>query len=528
VSVKQPNILLIMADQVAGPALAFDPQSAARTPHLSALAEGGVVFDNAYCSSPLCAPSRFSFMAGQLPSRIGAYDNAAEFAASVPTLAHYLRAAGYRTILCGKMHFVGPDQLHGFEERLTTDIYPSDFGWTPDWTQPDERLSWYHNMLSVLQAGQCETSNQLDFDEEVAFHGTRKLLELVREADDRPFFLLVSFTHPHDPYAIPREYWDRYDHNEIPMPAVPPLPVDQLDPHSRRIRAMCAMDDYELTDVHTRNARHAYYGALSYVDDKVGQLLRALEAAHLRDDTIVIFASDHGDMLGERGLWYKMLFYEWSARVPLLFHAPGRFAPRRIQQPASLMDLLPTLLDLANSGLPAGHAVALADPIDGRSLLPVLAGQPADPLTTVAGEYLGEGAAAPVLMLRRGRYKFISSAPDPDLLFDLEADPLELVNLADKPAFDTVRAEFAAEVAARWQPAALRQAVLASQRRRRLAAQALRAGQHTPWDFQPRREASRQYMRNHLDLNELERRSRFPAPPSPAPRPPEARTPSGA
>src|SRR5688572_10053923 len=139
-----------MADQVAGPALAFDPHSTALTPHLSSLAQSGVVFDNAYCSSPLCAPSRFSFMAGQLPSRIGAYDNAAEFAASVPTLAHYLRAAGYRTILCGKMHFVGPDQLHGFEERLTTDIYPSDFGWTPDWDQPAERLSWYHNMLSVV------------------------------------------------------------------------------------------------------------------------------------------------------------------------------------------------------------------------------------------------------------------------------------------------------------------------------------------------------------------------------------------
>jgi choline-sulfatase len=462
-------------------------------------------------------------MAGQLPSRIGAYDNASEFAASVPTLAHYLRAAGYRTILSGKMHFVGPDQLHGFEERLTTDIYPSDFGWTPDWTRPDERLSWYHNMLSVVQAGQCETSNQLDFDEEVAFHATRKLLELVREADERPFFLAVSFTHPHDPYAITREYWGRYDHAAIPMPSVPPLPVDRLDPHSRRIRAMCAMDEYELTDAYTRNARHAYFGALSYVDDKVGQLLRALDAARLRDNTIVIFASDHGDMLGERGLWYKMVFFEWSARVPLLFHAPGRFAPRRVAQPVSLVDLLPTLLDLANTGQPPEKAVALADGLDGHSLVPVLEGGPEDPQAVAAGEYLGEGAAAPVLMLRRGRHKYVYSQPDPDQLYDLEADPLELTNLAGQPEHQAVRELFAAEVAARWEPAALRQAVVASQRRRRLAAQALRAGQHMPWDFQPVRAASRQYMRNHLDLNELERRSRFPAPPSPQPRGPEPR-----
>ena len=502
-----------MADQLAGPALTFDPHMAAKTPHLSALAEAGVVFDSAYCNSPLCAPSRASFMTGQLPSRLGAYDNAAEFAASVPTLAHYLRAAGYRTILCGKMHFVGPDQLHGFEERLTTDIYPSDFGWTPDWERPGERVAWYHNMLSVLQAGTCAASNQLDFDEEVAFHGARKLLELVRDGDERPFFLLVSFTHPHDPYAIPREYWDRYEAATLPGPAVPPLPVADLDPHSRRIRAMCAPDEYALTGDHVRAARHAYYGALSYVDDKVGQLLHALDTAQLRDDTIVIFTSDHGDMLGERGLWYKMTFFEWSARVPLLFHAPGRFAPRRVSQPVSLVDLLPTLLDLANAGTAA--PVTLAEPVDGRSLLPLLMGAPRDAEAMVASEYLAEGAAAPVLMLRRGRYKYIYSEPDPDLFYDLDADPHELANLAGRPEYEEVRARFAAEVAARWQPGTLREAVLDSQRRRRLVNQALTRGQHTPWDFQPRREAARQYMRNHLDLNELERRSRFPVPPQP-------------
>jgi choline-sulfatase len=135
----------------------------------------------------------------------------------------------------------------------------------------------------------------------------------------------------------------------------------------------------------------------------------------------------------------------------------------------------------------------------------------------VAGEYLGEGAAAPVLMLRRGSYKYVFSEPDPDQLYDLASDPHELVNLAGQRAYAEVAQGLAAEVATRWQPARLRQAVVASQRRRRLADQALRAGQYTPWDFQPRRDASRQYMRNHLDLDELERRARFPAPPSPPP-----------
>ena len=111
------------------------------------------MFDSAYCASPLCAPSRASFMSGLLPSRTRVYDNAAEFAAEIPTFAHALRLRGYRTILSGKMHFCGPDQLHGFEQRLTTDIYPADFGWTPDWDRPDHRPSWYHNMSSVRDAG---------------------------------------------------------------------------------------------------------------------------------------------------------------------------------------------------------------------------------------------------------------------------------------------------------------------------------------------------------------------------------------
>src|SRR5215472_1016665 len=181
----KPNLLIVMADQLAAGALPAYGNRIARTPHLDALAERAVIFSSAYCNSPLCAPSRFAFMSGRLPSAIGAYDNAAEFAAQVPTFAHYLRLAGYRTILAGKMHFCGADQLHGFEERLTTDIYPADFGWTPDWQRPEERPSWYHNMSSVREAGPCVRTNQLDFDEEVVFAARRRLFDLARRDGDR-------------------------------------------------------------------------------------------------------------------------------------------------------------------------------------------------------------------------------------------------------------------------------------------------------------------------------------------------------
>ena len=205
-------------------------------------------------------------MTGLLPSRSRAYDNAAEFTSEIPTFAHYLRSVGYRTVLSGKMHFCGPDQLHGFEERLTTDIYPADYGWTPDWDRPHERPSWYHDMASVVDAGPCVRSNQLDFDDEVAFAAERSLFGHIRSGDERPFCYVVSFSHPHDPFTIPRKWWDLYRDEDVPMPRIG-YEEASLHPHERRLREVCAMNGVEVTADHVRAARRAYYGAISYVDD---------------------------------------------------------------------------------------------------------------------------------------------------------------------------------------------------------------------------------------------------------------------
>jgi choline-sulfatase len=506
-SKKHPNILCIMADQLAAPALPFYGHPIVKTPHLSALAEEGVIFENAYCNSPLCAPSRFSMLTGKLPSQIGAYDNGAHFPADIPTFAHYLRDFGYHTCLAGKMHFVGPDQLHGFEERLTTDIYPSDFGWTPDWEHFAGRPTWYHDMMSVVQAGLCEASNQLDFDEEVAFQSQRKLYNLSRHTNEQPFFMTVSFTHPHDPFAITQDFWNRYNPKDIDMPAVPPIPYNRLDPHSQRLYHICAMGEYAQTEERVRNARHAYYAMISYIDDKVGQLLQTLKNSGLRDDTIILFISDHGEMLGERGLWYKMSFFEWSARVPMIFHAPGRFAPRRVHQPVSLVDLLPTITEIALNG----QSPTYSDSLDGQSLLPLLDGKKVEKSGIVYGEMLCEGAVSPLLMIRRDRYKYVYSKPDPEQLFDLENDPNEMYNLADQPEFQDLRRDFHAELLQHWDIETLHREVVESQHRRQLVYRALRSGRHTPWDFQPYQDASRLYMRNHLDLGALERSSRYPS-----------------
>jgi choline-sulfatase len=498
----QPNILILMADQMAPAFLPPYGHAVVKAPNIARLAERGVVFDSAYCNSPLCAPSRFSFLAGQLPSRIGGYDNASEFPADRPTIAHYLRQLGYRTILAGKMHFVGPDQLHGFEERLTTDIYPADFAWTPDWTRFEDRPSWYHSMDSVLSAGTCVRTNQLDYDEEVTFATRRKLFEIARGKDDRPFFLTMSLTHPHDPYAIPQRYWDLYDDADIELPRVT-IPTEQQDPHSLRLRHVCGLDLDSVTDDQVRAARHAYYGAISFVDEQIGIVLDALEETGLADNTIVLLIGDHGEMLGERSLWYKMNFFEGGARIPMIVQAPGRFAPARVTANVSLIDLLPTLVELAG-----GSVADLAASHDGASLLPHLNGDEGP--DGVLGEYLGEGAIAPVVMIRRGTMKFIHSPVDPDMLFDLATDPDELKNLAISPDHVETVAAFRREIAERWDLDMIEADVLASQKRRHLVAAAMARGVRTSWDYQPHRDASEQYVRGHMDLEDLEASARFP------------------
>lgn len=499
---KRPNILFIMADQMAAPILPLhDAASPVQMPNLMKLAEQAVVFDSAYCNSPLCAPSRFTLVSGRLPSKIGAYDNAADFPADVPTYAHYLRRLGYRTALSGKMHFCGPDQLHGYEERLTSDIYPADYGWAVNWDEPEVRASWYHNMSSVLQAGPCVRSNQLDFDEEVVFKARQYLYDHVRMTPEQPFCLTVSMTHPHDPYTIPREYWDRYEGVDIPLPHQH-LEQSEQDPHSQRILKVIDLWDKPLPEDKIRDARRAYFGACSYIDDNIGKLLKTLEECGLAEDTLIVFSGDHGDMLGERGLWYKMHWFEMSARVPLLVHAPKQFAAHRVSQSVSTLDLLPTLVELAGGQVEQGLE------LEGHSLLPHLQGKGGH--DEVLGEYMAEGTVSPLMMIRRGPWKFVYSEQDPLLLLNLDNDPLERQNLAESSEHKGILAGFLAEARERWDIPAIHAATLASQRRRRLVAEALSQGKLTSWDHQPMVDASQQYMRNHIDLDDLERRARFP------------------
>jgi choline-sulfatase len=498
-----PNILIFMVDQLNGTLFPDGPANWLHAPNMKALAARSTRFQNCYTASPLCAPGRASFMSGQLPSATGVYDNAAEFASSIPTYAHHLRRAGYYTCLSGKMHFVGPDQLHGFEERLTTDIYPPDFGWTPDYRKPGERIDWwYHNMGSVTGAGVAEISNQMEFDDEVAFHATQKIYDLARGKDDRPWCLTVSFTHPHDPYVTRKKYWDLYEDCDHLMPEVGDLGYDNQDAHSKRIFDANDWRNFDITDEDIRRSRRAYFGNISYLDDKIGEVMEALRGTRQDKDTIILFVSDHGDMLGERGLWFKMSFYEGSSRVPMMISAPN-MAPGLVTDPVSNIDVCPTLCDLA------GVSMEEVMPwTAGESLVSL--GQGETRTTPVAMEYAAEASYAPMVSLRSGQYKLNLCTLDPDQLFDLDADPHERTNLANDPTHAEAYAKLKAIAAERWDLERFDADVRASQARRWVVYEALRQGGYFPWDYQPLQKASERYMRNHMDLNIVEDAARFP------------------
>jgi len=355
-------------------------------------------------------------------------------------------------------------------------------------------------MGSVTGAGVAEISNQMEYDDEVAYNSVAKLYDLARGKDDRPWALTVSFTHPHDPYVARRKFWDLYADCAHLTPQVPAMEYDDHDAHSKRIFDANDWRSYDITEDHIRRARRAYFANISYLDDKIGQILQVLEDT--RQEAIVVFVSDHGDMLGERGLWFKMSFFEGSSRVPLMISAPD-LPVGRIDAPVSTLDVTPTLGALA--GVPMEE---LAPWTDGESLVALAQG--GERSSPVAMEYAAEASYAPLVSLRYGRWKYNRCALDPEQLFDLEADPQELTNLAERPEHAGTLQTLRAKSEARWDLDRFDAEVRASQARRWVVYEALRQGGYYPWDYQPLQKASERYMRNHMDLNDLEERQRFP------------------
>ena len=358
-------------------------------------------------------------------------------------------------------------------------------------------------MDSVFEAGSAVTAFQIAYDEEVGFAARRRLMNYACDGD-RPFALVASFMNPHDPYVALPAFWDLYDDDAIDLPETTIDAVDR-DPFSARVLDGIGASTAITSEADIRRARRGYYANVSYFDSKIGEIVRTIDEIGQLDNTIFIVTSDHGDMLGERGLWYKMSFFEHSARVPLVMAGPGIVAGE-IASPCSLVDLLPTMLNFAGAAdLPMGQ------PVDGRALAPMARGGDEDD-GHVIGEYFAEMTAMPVFMIRRGVWKYVHCDDDPPQLYNLDEDPCERTNLAADPGCAGIAAGFAAEVASRWDSATLRDKVIASQAARRVVFEAMQAGRRTDWDYNPPRDAAEEYVRNHIDWTVAATRTRFPPP----------------
>ena len=486
---SRPNILLVEADQMAAFVLPmYRAGGQARTPHLAALAREGVVFESAWCNSPLCCPSRASRFTGRLPSSHEVWGNGAEFRSELPTVMHFLRSAGYRCVVSGKCHFIGADQLHGFHRRLTTDMYPAGFDWTIDWQRgPEYREGTSVRKLAI--SGPCRTNNQLLYDAEVQFRALEYLRYEALDRSDRPFFLHVSYTQPHEAYQTLPEYWNRYDGVDITLPELPaedpPHPVvDWLAIHH-------GIDRYPPDEDTIRRSRRAYLAMISHLDDHVGELVAELKHLGLYDNTVIVFTSDHGDMLGERGMWFKRTFHEGSLQVPLIFHAPARFRPGRQTRSVTLADLCPTLAELGG----AGEVSDRHGSRDSASFLGRLTGDGDDGRDEAIAEYYGPGVIEPWLAIRRGAWKYVWTRNHPPRLYNLRDDPGEQTDLAPDPATAPLQRELRGRLLGRYDVDAVTARAVHSKETRMFLQSVLAADGGPGWDHQPVFDASRQYVR---------------------------------
>jgi choline-sulfatase len=494
----KPNILLVMADQLMPFLMGAYGHPVVRTPNLDRLVERGVRFDAAYSPCPLCAPARASLMTGTYISHNKVWDNAAPLSSDYPTLAHYLTLAGYDTVTSGKMHYAGPDQLHGLRRRLTTDIYPSSFDWvpTPHRAREDRVIDRrkHANGYCLPNVGVARWTQFLAYDEETQFRAleylhARRMAQY--EGSGGPFFLCVSFHCPHDPFRVPQDLWDLYEGAEIDIPRYPAHMEETYSAMDRWLNAYHGTDRIDIRSPESLVAlRRAYYGLVTWIDRKVGELIEALERLELDDRTVVVFTSDHGDMLAEKNMVQKRSFYEFSSRVPMIVRFPdGQAAGTTCPQPVSLIDLAPTILELAGvkEWLPGNQGLH-----DGCSLLPCIEGRERD--RVVFSESHTNGVYEPCFMARKGTFKYIYIRNEKGQLFDLSEDPGEWNNLCGDPAYAQVEAELRAHILEAFDPDAVEQELRVSLQRRTLLKQA-NAANDLHWDYFPFFDATQQYCR---------------------------------
>ena len=409
----RPNILVFLSDEHSPLTLGCYGNKIVQTPAMDRLAAEGVTFERAYCQSPVCVPSRLSFLSGLYPWRVGAWNLLSPPPTHRTSLPGYLKEHGYHTATVGKMHFVGEEQHWGFNYRPYGDFLGGAH-------QPDPID--HAPKLTLQPAGPAEILEE-EMQESIV---NRLSIDFLRGYDrDEPFCLWVSYNRPHFPLRPPERYWERYYPDLADLPNLGPNFPERLHPWMRHLRKFFGVDTW--TEEETRRARAAYYGCVTFVDDKISEVLQTVDDLGLRENTVTIYFSDHGEMSGKHGLWKKNNFYEPSVRVPLIISHP-ELLPKgtRVEEVVELLDLYPTLAELAGAPVPGG--------LDGSSLLPLMLGEGTEGRKGYAiSEHYAHGVPGPMRMIRRGDWKYILYLGARPSLFNLKEDPNEFCDRIDEP-----------------------------------------------------------------------------------------------
>ena len=456
----KPNILMIMSDEHGPMFSGTYGHPIVETPNMDRLAEMGTTFENGYCNSPLCTPSRLSMMTGKFVSHCEGWDNATPLYVGRITWPWLLKSVGYETALNGKMHMTGPRPLNGFDKQLTFD--PHAYNQLPVFRWKDKITDGETPWPPVLEAGPG-TSPVIVHDDHVEAATHDYLKDPGRK--ENPWALVCGFISPHFPLIVPEKFFNKYYPDNTDLPNNPPGHLDNLPESAKRLQKFTGTGG-PYSEEELKKARAAYYGMVTFLDEKIGRILDTLEETGQLENTVIVHTSDHGEMLGEHGLWGKASFYEQSARVPLQLAWLGGNLPKSRWETGvtSNVDIVATILDIAG-----------IDPedwnMDGDTLLPYLYGKKNIWKDEVICEYLAQGTDAPRIMVRQGFWKlcYTHRLPKEFELYNLENDPGEFTNLANQTEFKSVQEKLFRRVCEIWpDPDALDQRIRESQEERYL------------------------------------------------------------
>ena len=432
-SPETPNLLILMSDEHSRKALGCYGNPLLKTPNLDRLAARGTLFSNAYTPCPICVPARAAFATGQYGHASGHWDNATPYIGEPKSWGHALQQAGVTVGSIGKLHYRNAEDDTGFDFQQLPMHLVGGVGDVLGCVREPLPVRWKTRTMAE-KIGPGETSYTA-YDRSITEAATSWISDQSAAENDKPWALFVSMVAPHFPLIAPEEFYELYEAAGT-MPSK--LADDPDHPWLVAFRKCYPYDNF--TDETTRIALASYFGLVSFLDNNVGKILDSLDAAGLADNTRILYVSDHGDNMGERGLWGKSTLYEESAGIPMIAAGPGIPSGRVSATPVSLVDVYPTVID-AMGLVPDGTDRP------GRSLLEI-ANNPDDPERVVYTEYHAAGASGGAFMVRRGQWKLCYYIDMPPQLFDLAADPEELRDLGKSPDYADIRASLEADLRA--------------------------------------------------------------------------------